>query len=234
MVDSIVRKNILVNLLKADLLRYTEIRPEGVADDLYNYHLKILINRGYIEKVDKKYRLSNLGQIFISETYPVNPQGRVADRFKQGALCLVIREIDKQIYVLNQKRLRQPFYGKVGIIGGGVRRGERIIDAAKRKLMEEAELSGEFEHLGTLRHTSLKGDEVFQDRIFHICITYNPEGELLQESDFGLNSWETLEQTIENEKAFIPNISQIVQILEKIKNHQDDLSFRFKEEVFSF
>lgn len=52
-----IQSEILSKLLTAETLRYSEARPENVESDLYNYHLKFLIQKGLVEKNDNGYSL---------------------------------------------------------------------------------------------------------------------------------------------------------------------------------
>ena len=47
-----VQKKILIKLLSSDQLKYSKIKPNNIANDLFNYHLQFLLKKGLIKKTE--------------------------------------------------------------------------------------------------------------------------------------------------------------------------------------
>ncbi|MBP6085367.1 NUDIX domain-containing protein [Candidatus Gracilibacteria bacterium] len=201
--DRDIKKEILIALLTAEQLRYGDIHPHGVDNDLFNYHLQHLVKKGLVEKIDKNYRLTGLGKYEVAEQNPLGPNGKSADQFKLNVLTVVLRQVNGQYEMLMQKRKRHPFYGTVSVMGGTVEKGELVADAAKRKLLEETGLSADFKLCGLMRqvHLDSQGVLVLEDILFHICCTDSFSGELNEHPVYGDNYWCSLDQAIIDHRA---------------------------------
>lgn len=46
---------ILTHFLNNKKLKYSEARPKGIANDLYNYHLQFLVSKDFLKKEADKY-----------------------------------------------------------------------------------------------------------------------------------------------------------------------------------
>ena len=72
-------------------------------------------------------------------------------------------------------------------MGGVVRKGESIEDAATRKLKVETGLQANFKLVGIQRREMYVKNELFSDVIFPICYSDEFEGELIGDSEYGHN-----------------------------------------------
>jgi ADP-ribose pyrophosphatase YjhB (NUDIX family)/predicted transcriptional regulator len=178
---------ILTKLATSKGLRYSEIKPEGVENDLFNYHLQYLVKRGWVEKQDDKYAITQDGKRYAAN---MDARGVIQNLFK-ASVALYIFAGDK---ILLQRRTRHPFFGDVTSIAGKIHLGERAEDAAARKLAEEAGLTANFRLYGVHRKTRRdSNNEVIEDTIYHICGTHKIlSGELVSKNEFGENFWDTI------------------------------------------
>ncbi len=187
---SYIQNEILVQFIQKEKnLRYSDVRPEGLDNDLFNYHLQELVKKDYIQKSeDGLYSLTRSGNQYVGQ---LDALGRQRPTFKASIIAWVLRRNeDGVLEILNQERKRQPFYGDHSSIAGKILPGEKIIDAAKRKLKEESGLDGDFRFLGVVR--TIRNDEEgknIEDTIYHICACENASGELVEENEFGRNYW---------------------------------------------
>jgi ADP-ribose pyrophosphatase YjhB (NUDIX family) len=197
-----IKRNILSQLLRTkDWLRYSEIYDHSIENDLFNYHLQHLVDKGLVDKQDKKYHISDAGILFSQDEGAIGAQNNYVDKMQVNVLNLVIKEEDGQIYILNQERKRYPFYGSSGISGGVVRKGEKILAAATRNLKAKTGLEGTFSRiLGTIRGTIYLKDEICQDIFLFVCLCSDFSGELVHENEISINSWQTIEESIKNEQ----------------------------------
>jgi 8-oxo-dGTP pyrophosphatase MutT (NUDIX family) len=199
-------------------LRYSDMRPDEIENDLYNYHLRYLVGQGLVEKSDgNRYRMSLSGKRYLMELNPVTELGE-SHRFKLASLCLALRNAGPGLEALYQRRARQPHAGEVGIIGGGIKRGEPAVAAANRRLWEEAGLAGNFTLLGMVRKRYFDpAGEIFSDILFHVCVCTDSHGQLVAENEFGLQLWLPIDKAIGIETNGQVGSPQLARVLEQLK-----------------
>ncbi len=235
-----IQNRILSKLKNAKSLRYSELQPEKalkIPNDLFNYHLQFLVKKELVAKTDDGYSLASKGIKHVADPYPEN--NAITSLFKINIITVVSRIIDGKIEILNQLRLSNPSYGKIGIPGGVVLKGEFIEPAAKRKLEQETGLQTDFKLIGCTRRIMYKGGESFSDILFPIAYADTSKvplrGELILESDFGRNMWVSIDQAIKNDNADdFDYIEGIRTVLKAIKDGTiDALPFFFSEDIHS-
>lgn len=176
--------------------RYTDLRPDEVENDRYNYHLQYLVRSGLVEKQDDSYRLSSSGKQHIIEVQPLDLTGYRVEKFKVAALAVVCRETVSGKQILYQKRASQPFAGNYEMVGGSIKKGESATSAAARRLREEADLVAEFRPVGTLRKIRYNSNvQIYGDIFFQVCLAYEAVGEP-KSSRFGEHFWLPVHEAI--------------------------------------
>jgi hypothetical protein len=211
-------QNLIISRLKnAKCLRYSELLPEGVANDLFNYHLQHLVKKDFLKKTDEGYSLSERGVKYVADPYPET--GPITSLYKVNVITIVSRRVGKDdaVEILNQVRMSNPSYGKVGVMGGVVYKGERIEDGARRKLKQETGLDANFTVLGCERRMLYKQGELFSDVLFPIAYADTSSGELLAETSFGKNKWVPIGEAIQNESDEHDSIRAITTVLKAIQ-----------------
>lgn len=223
-----IQNHILSKLKNAKSLRYSELQPEKVPNDLFNYHLQYLVKKEYVNRLDKAYSLALKGIKHVADPYPSN--NAITSLFKMNVITIVSRVTKDKIEILNQVRKSNPSYGKIGVMGGVVLKGESIEAAAARKLKQETGLEARFKIVGCERRIMYKSGELFSDVIFPIAYADFHTGELVKESGFGSNMWVPIVTAIKNESAEFDSIEAITAVLKAIKNKKiSKLPFFFKE-----
>lgn len=227
-----IQNHIISKLKNAQSLRYSELQPEKVPNDLFNYHLQHLVKKEFIIKSDDGYTLSDKGIKHVADPYPRNDA--ITSLFKINVITIVSRVTDGKIEILNQIRKSNPSYGKVGVMGGVVLKGELIEPAAQRKLKQETGLNAEFKLIGSERRIMYKSGELFSDLLFPIAYADSYSGDLIIDSNFGHNMWVSIDEAIKNESAEFDSIKSITLALKAIKDGSiKSLPFFFKEEIQS-
>lgn len=225
-----IQNHILSKLKNAKSLRYAEMQPKKIPNDLYNYHLQFLVQKGFVLKTGEGYSLSDKGIKHVAD--PVSENNTITSLFKINVITIVSRLNNGKIEILNQIRKANPSYGKVGVPGGVVLKGEEILDAAKRKLEQETGLIADFKLVAMERRIMYKGGELFSDLMFPIAYTSSSSGELKIDTDFGHNMWVSIGQAIKNESGEYDSIKSIVKVLKAIKNKSiKKLPFFFEESI---
>lgn len=208
-----IQNHILSKLKNAKSLRYSELQPEKgdkgfstkIPNDLFNYHLQFLVKKGFLEKMkaDKKgegYKLSAAGIKYMADPFIPGEAPEITSLFKVNVITVVSRIHEGRLQVLNQVRTSQPSYGKIGIPGGVVRKGEFIEEAATRKLKVETGLDAQFRIVGMQRRIMYKGGELFSDVYFPIAYADECYGELI-DTEYGKNFWADIDEAIQNDLA---------------------------------
>jgi 8-oxo-dGTP pyrophosphatase MutT (NUDIX family) len=226
-----IQNHILSRLKNARSLKYSEMQPDKVPNDLYNYHLQFLVKKNFVVRSDDGYSLSPTGIRHVADPYPANDA--ITSLYKVNVITIVSRVVNGQTEILNQIRQSNPSYGKVGIPGGVVLKGELIEPAAKRKLKQETGLDAEFKLLGIERRIMYQGGELFSDILFPIAYSDSVSGELI-DTEFGKNMWVPIDQAIKNESLEFDSIVSIVHVLQAIQDGAIcSLPFFFKENIQS-
>lgn len=228
-----LQKNILAHLVRQPVgLRYRDMKPADIENDLYNYHLQQLVREQLVEKDEQGYRLSRLGKAHMLDQQPVDPVGQTTDRFKVAALALVVRQGEAGREVLYQTRTCAPFAGNQEIIGGSIRKGEPVIEAAKRRLFEEAGLVAEFRCVGTVRKIRYdQSGQLYADVLYQVCVADRYSGELQVETTFGRHDWLSLEAAIKHEATANYGSSQLANVFQEWQR-TGQLSPFYIEEVY--
>jgi 8-oxo-dGTP pyrophosphatase MutT (NUDIX family) len=229
-----IQNHILTRLKNAKSLRYDEIMPEKIANDLYNYHLQFLVKKGFVLKENDGYSLSETGVRHVADPHLEDDEIKIASLFKVNVITIVSRVVDGKIEILNQIRKSHPSYGKVGVMGGIVRKGELTTDAASRKLKAETGLDATFRVLGVERRLMYVKDKLFSDVLFPIAYADRFSGKLLADTEFGHNMWVPIDDAIKNDSAEFDSIWNIVPVLRAIKAGEiDKLPYFYDEAIQS-
>mgnify|MGYP003431132126 FL=1 len=230
---SSIQNKIISKLKNANSLKYSELWPSKIPNDLFNYHLQFLVKKGFLEKSIKGYTLSKTGIKHVADPY-VQKENAITSLFKINVITIVSRKVNGKLEILNQIRKSNPSYGKVGIPGGVVLKGELIEPAATRKLKEETGLEADFKLVGCERRIMYKEGEIFSDLMFPIAYSEKCKGELIIDSNFGHNMWVGIDQAIKNESAEYDSLQSIVKILKVIKKGKiKSMPFLFEENIQS-
>ncbi len=228
-----LQNHIIAKLKNAKSLRYSELMPEyKVQNDLFNYHLQFLVKKGFVEKTEDGYMLSDIGVKHVAD--PIVADSKIiTSLYKMNVITIASRVLDGEIQILNQKRTSNPSFGKVGVMGGVVWKGEYNVDAAVRKLKIETGLDAtDFKLVGMERRIMYVGDEIFSDVLFPIAYTKSVSGKLIEKTEYGENMWVPINEAIENESDPFDSIEMITTVLKAIKDGSiDTMPFLFKEVV---
>lgn len=226
-----IQNHILSRLKNADFLRYSELQPPKVPNDLFNYHLQHLVKKSYVLKSEEGYQLAEKGLKHVADPYPEN--NAITSLYKMNVITIVSRIVDGRIEILNQRRQSHPSYGKVGVMGGVVLKGELLPAAASRKLAQETGLQASFRIVGCERRVMYKAGELFSDVLFPIAYADHSEGELIH-TEFGENMWVPIEEAIHNDSGEFDSIASIVTVLRAIQDGRiASLPFFLEESVQS-
>ena len=127
-----VQKAILKQLLYNDKMRYNELWNKEFSSNLFDYHLKKLIEDGIVAKQDDLYSLTAKGTQHISYL-----DGKTIEQKQRPLVCTFLLGLNDKGELLMHRRKKQPFLNYVGLPGGKLEMGERVEEQAIQEFLEE-------------------------------------------------------------------------------------------------
>jgi ADP-ribose pyrophosphatase YjhB (NUDIX family) len=189
-------------LLFIPTARFSQLNPDRVSTDQFNFHLKSLVDADLIRKQDQKYLLTNKGKELAGR---LDTEKEVIERQAKISLAVVpIKSVKGIRYYLVHQRLKQPYFGYFGAINGKIRWGEKVVDAAKRELFEETGLVAEkLTVLGVFHKSDYSADGgLVEDKFFFRVRIDKFSGKLKEVVPEGKNYWLTKEQVEKLDKTY--------------------------------
>lgn len=155
-----IQKYILDKLIYAKDLRNRDMRPPHTESNLYQYHLKRLVDSGYIEHDESGYTLSGKGL-----QYADKHSSDLKERRPQPKLVTILRLENDNGEILLVPRKKQPFIGMYNLPSGKIHEGETLLSAGQRELREKV---GAKEHIeltpaDTVHLTIVDGDDIVSE-----------------------------------------------------------------------
>ncbi len=194
---------ILRELLFLPACKFAELQKvSGLESDHAKFHIKRLVELGYVDKTNSLYSLSVKGKEYANK---LDTDAGVIERQPKVAVMLVVeREQDGEKQYIFQERLKHPYYGYWGPPTGKVRWGESILETATRELKEETGLDGVFVYRG-LNHERVEHErtgEIVEDKIFHLMFCDSSSGTMKERFDGGRNVWRSMAEMANEEKKY--------------------------------
>src|SRR3990167_9235823 len=195
---------ILRHLLFSRGASFAMIQKEtDLTSDHFNFHIKKLVEEGYVEKKGG-YRLTNKGKEYANrmdtDENEIEKQPKISI-----AITLERKGSNGEREFLFQQRKKNPYYDFWGRVGGKMRWGETVIEAAERELKEETGLEAKFEYrlLYHKRDFDKLTGKLLEDKIFLCVYATEFSGELIEEFEGGVNCWMTEAEFHEKPKRFV-------------------------------
>ncbi len=184
---------ILRELLFLPQCKFAELQKvSGLESDHAKFHIKRLVELGYIDRSGSFYKLSVKGKEYANK---LDTDAGVIERQPKVAVMLIVeREVDGVKQYIFQERLKQPYYGFWGPPTGKVRWGESIVETAVRELKEETGLEGTFEFRGINHERVIHDDtgDIVEDKIFNLMFCNDARGTMIKRFDGGRNVWRSM------------------------------------------
>lgn len=142
-----IQREIITQLAQKSPQRFSHLQPDRIPNNTFSYHLKKLIQMGYVLSVDGGYIPTRKALKTLQYT-DNNTQHR-----RQGApvtlSMIYLTNSDGNVLLL--RRHQRPFSGWQGLPSGLIHKGESIAEAAHRELMEKTSIdTHELTYRGTL------------------------------------------------------------------------------------
>lgn len=210
-----IQMKILRHLLHVPATNYADIQKQtDLTSDHFTFHIKRLVESGFVEKRGANYTLSMTGKEYANR---MDTDDLAIERQPKVSVALVIeRHKDGRREFLFQQRLKSPYYGFWGRLGGKVRWGETLEEAAARELREETGLEAEFTYkmLYHKRDFLEQTGKLLEHKLFVIMHTDTVRGKLIERYEGGLNRWMTQEEFLQTDKRF-ESAHEFVELIDK-------------------
>ncbi len=197
-----VQTTILRELLFMPEATFSQLQKRTNLDsDHFKFHVKRLVELDYVAKVADKYRLTPKGKEYANK---LDTDQNTIERQPKTSVIVFLQDADGKVLV--QERLKHPYYGFWGYLGGKIRWGETILQAAARELHEESGLGAEsFTYRGVYHEhvASSETGELLEDKIFHVVAGHLPTGKLVEQFEGGRNAWLTIDQLRAKDKKYM-------------------------------
>jgi len=169
----------------ADVQRATDL-----TSDHFNFHIKKLVEEGYVEKTNKHYRLSQKGKEYANR---MDTDENEIEKQPKVSVAITLERVGANggREFLFQQRKKNPYFDFWGRVGGKMRWGESIIEAAQRELLEETGLEAEIEYkmLYHKRDFNKTTGNLLEDKIFLCVYATKYSGQLIEQFEGGINRW---------------------------------------------
>jgi hypothetical protein len=196
------------------------MRPTGLESDTFKFHLRKVIDFGYVEKrLTGEYHLTASGNEFANNLD--SAKRTIQKQPKLSVLIVASKQAENgnELFLV-QKRLRRPFLGFWGCLSGPVRWGEEAEETAERELRKQTGLTGSFTVRTFFRKRDYKtgSGELLEDKLFFVIEATGVKGELSNAWAGGFNQWMTADELSGQTNKFESSVDAI-EILQMNKTY---------------
>lgn len=203
-----IQRGIILSLVTRSPLKFTELQPPRIPNNTFSYHLKKLIDSGYVEHTDSGYIPTRKALKLTAVN--ADQKGRIST--PTVITVLYITNADGEALLIN--RNTYPFQGWYGLPSGTVHLGESLDQAAERELFEKTDIkaTSPLEPIGVLdfQYREEGTDDLFVHALaFAYSYRYTGDTSLLSDKStkFGQLSWSKF-----GRQHILPEVAAIKQI----------------------
>lgn len=187
MLEHHLQRAIVYRLAFEEGLRFSELKPDTIENKLFTYHLKKVLDAGYVSKdEDGVYRLTPDGRrlgVHVLETQNMLPN--IAD----SVLFLVVRRKLDGAWLM-YRRNTHPLKGLAGFMHGRPNAQEESTSTAAKICQEKTGLTGQFKALGGGYFRMYEGDNLESFTHFTLLVCEDAVGQLQEHDNTAEYFWE--------------------------------------------
>lgn len=141
-----IQRHILKELATADTRRYSELKPDAVEGNLFQYHSKDLQKQGLIDRSHTGYTLTTKGKAFVANLSLTRDMKR---RVQPRVITMIAAKNEQNEWLLFKWK-RQPYRGKVSLPSGRLDFGEDIHKSASDQLLNKTGYQANLNYIGAV------------------------------------------------------------------------------------
>lgn len=194
-----IQQHILNYLSKCEYAHFSDLQIDNIESEHLNYHLKTLIKLKLVSKSKDLYELTIEGKKIVNKVDSESKKEEAQP--KPGVILSIMIEENGTKKILVSRRLKHPYFGKVGRLTGKIKQGESIYETAERELKEETDLEAD-EFILRRVYRKIRHDtdgNCLADSLFFIVEVKGVRGELKKNNGVQENLWVS-EDDIKNQK----------------------------------
>lgn len=188
-----IQRSIILSLVTSSPQKFTELQPPRLPNNTFSYHLKKLVDTGYVEHTPQGYIPTR--KALKLTAINTDQKGRIST--PSVITMLYVTNTDGELLLIN--RNMYPFQGWYSLPSGTIHLGETLDGAAQRELFEKTgiEATEELTSIGVLdfQYREEGTDDLFTHAIAFLY-SYCYSGDKLCINDkstrFGQLSWSKL------------------------------------------
>lgn len=180
-VDHHIQRQILRDLSKVDFMRFRDLKPSDLDNNVFTYHLKSLVAVGLIQKKTNGYTLSSSGMTYLDYA----AAKRLVPRLQPKLITILVVQTDDKVALLERKT--QPYLGKFMLPSGKMHFGEKFEEHAKREAKEKLGLDVDLKMRGMVNILISKEGIPITHVVASVCalqLTSTPKIHCLMEERF--------------------------------------------------
>lgn len=212
MLDHHIQRSLVYKLALSSGLRFSELKPTDIENKLFDYHLKKVLQAGYVAKQeDGSYALTSEGRRL--GVHVLDNVQALVDR-AYSVLFLVIRRKTDGAWLL-YKRKAHPLMGKIGFMHATPNSSELVTEIAHNICKEKTGLDCEFTPLGSGYFRVFNQGQLESFTHFTLLVCEDAQGELRQEDSLAEYTW--FEAIDPEEKNLLPNMPTLLDLYQAQK-----------------
>lgn len=204
-----IQKEIILSLAHHSPQRFSQLQPPEIPNNTFSYHLKKLVQDGFVTQVDGGYEATRKALKTLQYTDASDDKGK-----GNPVYITAVHVTNNEGKVLLLRRSKPPFVGWYCVPAGLVHQGESLEQAALRELSEKSSIEAnslEFNGVLDFQYLEQESRDVFVHTIAFVYSYRLPDsGHMLagMQSPYGTLLWSDL-----SSQKILPEVYTIAELV---------------------